>query len=889
MAVLGNTSVISLTLLDGVIGNLNPKTTNVYTLGTSSLKWNNVYATTFTGNLTGNVTGNLTGNATIQANNGFTYSGIGTASDNVARPIWFAYNGVNGRPVIDNDFKYNPSNNTITIGTGSLSPTAYSGNAATATTASKLSNTSAVGAADRPVYFTNGGVPSQTTYRMAATNVSARARAITDNLETGIWYVSGTNVTGLYSQSDGAAYVNKYSDSWIAEIYQDYRTGQIAIRGKNNGTWQAWRQVLDSSNYTDYTVTKTGSGASGTWGISISGNAATATKFASAQSVTLTGDVTGTASSQAGWSIATTIGTGKVTNAMLAGSIANNKLANSSITIAGNSVALGGSLAADTLRTSLGLTSAMHFIGKATVAITDGSTTDPTISGYSTKTAGDVIIDKDNSYEYVWTADGKWERLGPDGSYKTTQTAVDSGAAATNKWVSRVQQNANGDVTVTMGTLVTTGDWSGNAGSATKLKTARTLTIGSTGKTFDGSANVSWTLAEIGAAAASHTHGNITNDGALGVASVAVVTDANKKITTADLSVSNPTDATSEAISFIDTISQNAQGKITPTRKSVRVATTSATGVVKVGTGLGVSSGTISVTYGTAANTALQGNQVLFKLNNGDKTASSAATFYAPTAGGTAGYPLIGAGTTTAPAWYGGTVFTGTAAASWKTDFNGTTDATSTTAAAVVMDGGLGVAKQLRTGGSVTLGTLDGNQHVINGSVRIESKNGSYNEGLRINRSSTGDANIYLGGTRNSTSGNQAGGWWIGTLSTPADASSTSTSTYFQISHNSTSTNMAIRGTYDSGWIINPKLTVGTATLSTTYTFYVNGTSYFNNNMIIEKATASTTQATGALVIKGTNAGLGVAGQVNAETFRVNEKVKLEYNATDDSLDFVWA
>ena len=40
---------------------------------------------------------------------------------------------------------------------------------------------------------------------------------------------------------------------------------------------------------------------------------------------------------------------------------------------------------------------------------------------------------------------------------------------------------------------------SGNAGTATKLKTARTLTIGNTGKTFDGSANVSWSLAEIGA------------------------------------------------------------------------------------------------------------------------------------------------------------------------------------------------------------------------------------------------------------------------------------------------------------------------------------------------------------------------------------------------------
>lgn len=43
-------------------------------------------------------------------------------------------------------------------------------------------------------------------------------------------------------------------------------------------------------------------------------------------------------------------------------------------------------------------------------------------------------------------------------------------------------------------------------GSSASLTTARTLTIGNTGKTFNGSANVSWTVAEIGAAAASHSH-----------------------------------------------------------------------------------------------------------------------------------------------------------------------------------------------------------------------------------------------------------------------------------------------------------------------------------------------------------------------------------------------
>lgn len=66
-----------------------------------------------------------------------------------------------------------------------------------------------------------------------------------------------------------------------------------------------------------------------------------------------------------------------------------------------------------------GLTGAMHFIGKATVDITDGSTTDPVISGYdfaNKKAKGDVILGKDDNKEFVW--DGtKWELLGDEGSY----------------------------------------------------------------------------------------------------------------------------------------------------------------------------------------------------------------------------------------------------------------------------------------------------------------------------------------------------------------------------------------------------------------------------------------------------------------------------------------
>jgi hypothetical protein len=58
----------------------------------------------------------------------------------------------------------------------------------------------------------------------------------------------------LYGQSDGGLYSSAYSSSWIHQIYGDFRTGQIAIRGKNAGTWQDWRYVLDDKNIGSYAV-----------------------------------------------------------------------------------------------------------------------------------------------------------------------------------------------------------------------------------------------------------------------------------------------------------------------------------------------------------------------------------------------------------------------------------------------------------------------------------------------------------------------------------------------------------------------------------------------------------------------------------------------------------
>lgn len=96
----------------------------------------------------------------------------------------------------------------------------------------------------------------------------------------------------------------------------------------------------------------------GTWESFLQGN----------QTITLSGDVSGSGAT----SIAVTIGASKVTNAMLAGSIANNKLANSSISIAGTSVSLGGSITAATLKSNLGL-GASAYVGYDTTVTKDSA------------------------------------------------------------------------------------------------------------------------------------------------------------------------------------------------------------------------------------------------------------------------------------------------------------------------------------------------------------------------------------------------------------------------------------------------------------------------------------------------------------------------------------
>lgn len=52
---------------------------------------------------------------TVSASSGFNYSGIAAGTANVDRVVWFSDSDYIGKPVYDNDLKYNPSTNTLKL------------------------------------------------------------------------------------------------------------------------------------------------------------------------------------------------------------------------------------------------------------------------------------------------------------------------------------------------------------------------------------------------------------------------------------------------------------------------------------------------------------------------------------------------------------------------------------------------------------------------------------------------------------------------------------------------------------------------------------------------------------------------------------------------------
>lgn len=165
-------------------------------------------------------------------------------------------------------------------------------------TATALSAT--VGSSSLPVYL-NAGTITQcgTSLGVSITGNSATTNQLNVSVLTSqslaayntsghLYYAAGGNtVSDKPSGVDAfGMFTMQTAGGWQGQILMASNTAtSLYWRTANNNFNGGWRKILDSSNYGEYVPTKTGTGASGTWGINISGNAATASKLATARTI----------------------------------------------------------------------------------------------------------------------------------------------------------------------------------------------------------------------------------------------------------------------------------------------------------------------------------------------------------------------------------------------------------------------------------------------------------------------------------------------------------------------------------------------------------------------------------------------------------------------------
>lgn len=183
---------------------------------------------------------------TISLSGAVTGSASVNGSQNVTITTTYQFGSIDGR--------YVGGNKTANHGS---SGTAYTAD----TYSSTFVNKAFVAYAERGswAYTNNGYITTDT-----GVNIPLAGTAIFQ------WGASDTNKTQLY--------ITPHNNSGVSNPAANE---MLFYTSNGSGYTSAWTRVLTHRNYTNYTVTKTGGGASGTWGISITGNAATANRILS--------------------------------------------------------------------------------------------------------------------------------------------------------------------------------------------------------------------------------------------------------------------------------------------------------------------------------------------------------------------------------------------------------------------------------------------------------------------------------------------------------------------------------------------------------------------------------------------------------------------------------
>lgn len=167
---------------------------------------------------------------------------------------------------------------------------ALDGNAATATAFSSGTTVALTGdTTGTSASSTKGWSVPTTTSKLSFLNgriESANLDISTIRSKMVLTLASSSMTTQKPPQGDGYIVTYGWDNAyWGAQhAISHTKTPHMSIRGTSGSSsndWGNWIYLLDANNYTDYTVEKDGTGASGSWGINITGNAATATALTS--------------------------------------------------------------------------------------------------------------------------------------------------------------------------------------------------------------------------------------------------------------------------------------------------------------------------------------------------------------------------------------------------------------------------------------------------------------------------------------------------------------------------------------------------------------------------------------------------------------------------------
>lgn len=137
-------------------------------------------------------------NLTITGSDGFNYSSIGSGTVDAVRPVWFADNSGNGKPVVNTNFTYNPATQTLSV--ANLSGTADKANKDNAGNDIRSTYIDNITVNGTTLTFTKGsGATSSITLQDTNNAVTQTAIKSSDytNWRTVLWGASNSGVEGF--------------------------------------------------------------------------------------------------------------------------------------------------------------------------------------------------------------------------------------------------------------------------------------------------------------------------------------------------------------------------------------------------------------------------------------------------------------------------------------------------------------------------------------------------------------------------------------------------------------------------------------------------------------------------------------------------------------------